>query len=86
MIHRERHLASGRTRTPRGDFAKAPGLVPFIVEIPYVTLSARGVAALIIAALGLCLVSFLAGAFVSTNHPGFRNCFTPQTPCMDSSD
>jgi hypothetical protein len=51
-----------------------------------VTLSARGVAALIIAALALCLVSFLAGAFVASNDPGFQNCFTPQTPCMDSSD
>ena len=51
-----------------------------------VTLSARGVAVLITAALALCLVSFLAGAFVASNHPGFQNCFTPQTPCMDSSD
>jgi hypothetical protein len=51
-----------------------------------VTLSARGVAALIIVALALCLVSFLAGAFVASNDPGFQNCFTPQTPCMDGSD
>jgi len=40
------------------------------------------IAILILVAIALCLISFLAGAYYASNSLPFRNCFTPNTPCM----
>ena len=38
--------------------------------------------AIVIIVIVLCVISFLAGAYIASNDLPFRNCFTPQTPCM----
>ena len=38
--------------------------------------------ATVVVVIVLCLISFLAGAYMASNNLPFRNCFTPETPCM----